>query len=134
MIPIGCGTRYGTVVMTSLMDFWIHDEPVDYWRFTPKAFSLLLRKFHVRIIGSQGLPQHPHSIFGIGFKMNMTREISKGFEQLKTRFPREILQVDDQFSRKMKLLRKISWVPGLMRVSTIEKQLLYHHFEWHMEI
>lgn len=62
----------GIVIITSLMDFQIHDFPEDYWRFTPKSFEHLLRKFPIKIIGFQGEQKkweiHPTNIFGIGFK------------------------------------------------------------------
>lgn len=49
--------RNGMVIMTSVMNFPIHDYPGDFWRFTPKAFDLLLEDFPRRITGYQGLPR-----------------------------------------------------------------------------
>lgn len=58
----------GIVIMSSVMDFPIHDYPSDYWRFTPEAFKLLLKKFPIKIIGIQGNSEHPHTVYGIGLK------------------------------------------------------------------
>ncbi|MDY6863624.1 MAG: methyltransferase domain-containing protein [Thermodesulfobacteriota bacterium] len=58
----------GVVVVSSVMDFEIHDHPNDYWRFTPEAFKLLLKEFPNKIIISQGDDKFPLSIIGIGFK------------------------------------------------------------------
>ncbi len=58
----------GLVVMTSSMNFGIHNYPSDYWRFTPQGFLLLLKKFNAKIVGFQGNPLNPHSVFGIGIK------------------------------------------------------------------
>jgi len=69
----------GTVVISSAMDFPIHEYPSDYWRFTPSAFSFLLKKFPIRIIGWQGVKEHPHTIFGIGIKSKNFEKYSKIF-------------------------------------------------------
>lgn len=61
----------GVVVVSSLMNFQIHDYPEDYWRFTPRGIEYLLRKFPLRVIGFQGekeREQFPTNIFGVGFK------------------------------------------------------------------
>lgn len=58
----------GIVIMSSVMDFPIHDYPSDYWRFTPEAFKLLLKKFPIKVVGSQGNPEHPHTVYAIGIK------------------------------------------------------------------
>lgn len=58
----------GVAVISSVMDFPIHDYPFDYWRFTPKAFESLLRAFEHSFVGSAGRPDFPHTVVGIGFK------------------------------------------------------------------
>ncbi len=58
----------GMAVVSSVMDFVIHDYPHDYWRFTPEAFNLLMEGFPVRLIGSQGPHLQPHTVFGGGLK------------------------------------------------------------------
>jgi len=35
----------GTLIMSSIMAFHIHDYPADYWRFTPEAFKSLHNPF-----------------------------------------------------------------------------------------
>jgi len=58
----------GTVVISSVMDFPIHDYPNDYWRFTPEAFKSLLKPFSDAFVGFQGKNSFPHTVVGIGFK------------------------------------------------------------------
>ena len=58
----------GIVVISSAMNFPIHDEPCDYWRFTPAAFTSLLKPFSDSFIGFVGIKSFPHTIVGIGFK------------------------------------------------------------------
>lgn len=58
----------GVAVISSVMDFPIHDYPHDYWRFTPEAFRSLLKPFAYSFIGFVGKESFPHTVIGIGFK------------------------------------------------------------------
>jgi SAM-dependent methyltransferase len=58
----------GIAVITSLMNFPIHEYPHDYWRFTPEAFKSILKPFQNSFVGFQGDPNFPHTVVGIGFK------------------------------------------------------------------
>ena len=58
----------GMVIMSSVMNFPIHDYPSDYWRFTPKAFELLLKRFATYEVESDGDSQFPEGIYGFGIK------------------------------------------------------------------
>lgn len=58
----------GMVILSSVMNFPIHDYPSDYWRFTPKAFELLLKRFGVFEIEFDGDPAFPEGIYGFGVK------------------------------------------------------------------
>jgi hypothetical protein len=57
----------GVCVATSVMDLFIHCEP-DYWRFTPAAFGYLFDAFGETLVGYQGNPEKPHTVFAIGVK------------------------------------------------------------------
>jgi len=58
----------GMIVISSVMNFYIHDTPYDYWRFTPEAFKSLLRPFTQSYVDFAGNELHPHTIVGVGFK------------------------------------------------------------------
>ena len=59
----------GMLIITSVMNFPIHEYPQDYWRFTPEGFRSLLKPFASSFIGSFGdEPEHPQTVVGIGFK------------------------------------------------------------------
>jgi len=58
----------GIVVISSVMNFPIHEHPHDYWRFTPDGFRSLLDKFSQKWIGWSGDPLFPHTVIGIGIK------------------------------------------------------------------
>ncbi len=61
----------GIAIITSLMNFPIHEYPHDYWRFTPEAFKSILKPFQNSFVGFQGDPNFPHTVVGIGFKGEM---------------------------------------------------------------
>lgn len=58
----------GLAVISSCMDFPVHEHPADYWRFPPQGFDLLLEAFAPRRVYVQGVPVFPHSLAGIGIK------------------------------------------------------------------
>lgn len=55
----------GLLLLSSHMNFPIHNHPWDYWRFTPAALDLLLRPFQARAVFSQGDPLGPHTVLAI---------------------------------------------------------------------
>lgn len=58
----------GIVVASSVMDFYIHNHPSDYWRFTPSAFEYLFSAFDQTLVGYQGNPEKPHTVFAVAAK------------------------------------------------------------------
>jgi SAM-dependent methyltransferase len=58
----------GMAVISSVMNFPVHDHPSDYWRFTPEAFRSLLKAFDSSYVESAGEEDFPHTVVGIGFK------------------------------------------------------------------
>jgi SAM-dependent methyltransferase len=58
----------GTLVMSSVMNFVIHDYPSDYWRFTPEGFRSLLRPFQTSYVDSAGPQSFPHTVVGVGIR------------------------------------------------------------------
>ncbi len=61
----------GLVVISSAMDYPVHEHPADYWRFAPQGFDMLLERFSPRRVYIQGLPAFPHSLVGIGIKAGL---------------------------------------------------------------
>lgn len=61
----------GIVIITSVMNFPIHEYPYDYWRFTPEAFKSILKPFANAFVGFQGTEIFPHTVVGIGVKGDM---------------------------------------------------------------
>ncbi|MBW8040458.1 MAG: class I SAM-dependent methyltransferase [Planctomycetes bacterium] len=58
----------GILVISSIMNFPIHDYPYDYWRFTPEAFKSLLKIFGSCFVDFAGDEQFPHTVVGVGLK------------------------------------------------------------------
>jgi len=58
----------GILVMSSVMNCSLHDFPHDYWRFTPKAFEFLTKKFDLQYIGYYGANEFPTNVYAIAIK------------------------------------------------------------------
>ncbi len=58
----------GVAIISSVMNFPIHDYPQDYWRFTPEAFRSILKPFTGSFVGFAGDEAFPHTVVGVGFK------------------------------------------------------------------
>ena len=58
----------GLLVMSSVLDFFIHETPNDFWRFTPDAFCSLLKPFKQSHVGWYGPDYFPQTVVGIGIK------------------------------------------------------------------
>jgi ubiquinone/menaquinone biosynthesis C-methylase UbiE len=73
----------GILIISSVMNFSIHDYPYDYWRFTPEGFKSLLKAFPSSIVDFAGEENFPHTVIGIGFKKKISE---KNLDSLKKKF------------------------------------------------
>lgn len=69
----------GILVISSVMNFPIHDYPYDYWRFTPEAFKSLLKPFTSSFVDFAGKAIFPHTVVGVGFKGSFTSDYTNEF-------------------------------------------------------
>jgi SAM-dependent methyltransferase len=78
----------GIAVISSVMDFPIHDFPYDYWRFTPEAFKSILKPFTESFVGFAGREDFPHTVIGVGFKGKAPQlsELTKRYEKWRRTF------------------------------------------------
>ena len=58
----------GLLVMSSVLDYFIHETPNDFWRYTPDAFRSLLKPFKQSHVGWYGPDYFPQTVVGIGVK------------------------------------------------------------------
>jgi SAM-dependent methyltransferase len=58
----------GILIISSVMNFPIHDYPHDFWRFTPEGFKSLLNNFPYSFVDFLGNPEFPHTIVGVALK------------------------------------------------------------------
>lgn len=65
----------GTVVLTTVMNFPVHEHPCDYWRFTVQGVSSLLRPFPGTAVDSLGDPGFPHTVVGVGLMRPMPSDV-----------------------------------------------------------
>jgi SAM-dependent methyltransferase len=76
----------GVCIASSVMDLFIHCEP-DYWRFTPAAFRYLFGAFGETLVGYQGNPEKPHTVFAIGVKQP-SRSYAREFAAIEAAYRR----------------------------------------------
>lgn len=67
----------GILLITSVMNFPIHNYPADYWRFTPQAFCYLLRDIGPFAVFFQGSPEFPLGVYGIAVKALPSRRLDE---------------------------------------------------------
>ena len=77
----------GVCIATSVMDLFIHCKP-DYWRFTPQAFKYLFREFDEALVGFQGNPEKPHTVFAVGAKQP-SQSLAARFAAIERAYRRE---------------------------------------------
>lgn len=81
----------GVVVISSCMDFPVHEYPADYWRFPPQGFDLLLKQFSLRRVYVQGHPRFPHSLAGVG-KKGGSADALRALDAIVTQIPGTLTQ------------------------------------------
>lgn len=81
----------GILVISSVMNFPIHDYPFDYWRFTPEAFRSLLKTFAYQFVDFVGERHFPHTIVGIGFKSPVPEDRMDEFMRKVEEWKRQVL-------------------------------------------
>ncbi len=76
----------GIVLLSTVLDFRIHDSPADYWRFTPDGLRSLLKPFSFVFVGTAGRESFPHTVIAIGAKSSIlpTLLLSYFFQDSKT--------------------------------------------------
>lgn len=102
----------GVVVMTSHMNFPIHNYPFDYWRYTPAAFDLLVRSFAARAVFYQGNPLAPHTVFAIARKEANVEEA---------------VAFETAVSALLRLWQKETQQAPLMRFEPLREALVHDH-------
>ncbi|MFC1644275.1 methyltransferase domain-containing protein [Candidatus Omnitrophota bacterium] len=69
----------GILIISSVMNFDIHDYPYDYWRFTPEGFKSLLKPFASSFVEFVGEATFPHTVVGVGFKGSVHKNVMDNF-------------------------------------------------------
>lgn len=58
----------GVLIMSSVLDFFIHETPNDFWRFTPDGFNSLLKPFSQKHVGWYGPDFFPQTLVAVAVK------------------------------------------------------------------
>lgn len=125
----------GAIVVSSVMDFWIHSHPYDYWRFTPEAMVGLLQPYPLKIVGFEGLPDFPHTVWGVAFK-TYTPALEEQCRLFCERLQKNLNGLEDATWRartlngKFKVLRKRFTYKVFGPKSEYTKALLEYRANW----
>jgi SAM-dependent methyltransferase len=58
----------GAMLVSCPFYFHRHDEPADYWRFTPEALALLLEAYPNKVVGWHGPESRPANVWAVAFR------------------------------------------------------------------
>lgn len=72
----------GILIVSSLMNFPIHNHPYDYWRFTPEGFKSLFKIFDFSYVDFIGEPDFPRSVLGIASKKQIPDACMNNFKKI----------------------------------------------------
>lgn len=72
----------GVIVLSTPLDFRLHNYPDDYWRLTPTCMDRLLAPLAATVIGSVGIEKFPHTVFAIGAKAPVPSGFTAGVNRL----------------------------------------------------
>lgn len=113
----------GIAIVSSVMDFPIHDFPYDYWRFTPEAFRSLLKPFAHSFVGFAGRSTFPHTVVGVGFK-GVQPDMAEFLRQYEVWKTRQDHLWNLELTDVVKLLTPPIAAPVLSRVYAFGRRLL----------
>lgn len=63
----------GLAIVSSVLNYPIHEYPSDYWRFTPEGLRSLLKVFPFSLVNALGDEEFPHTVVGVGAKGSLPK-------------------------------------------------------------
>ncbi len=104
----------GIFLLSSAMDFPIHEHPHDYWRFTPAAFESLLAPFAARAVFALGRQDFPHTVLGVAWKSAPNEDsisrLWRAMEPWSREWERRVRQENRRLARKRVVQRlRAAW-------------------------
>jgi len=97
----------GAFLLSSVMDFPIHEHPYDFWRFTPSGFESLLRGFATSAVFALGREDFPHTVLGVAWKAAQKPEVIADLRRAMepwTRNWERIVRDDERRQRRKRLI------------------------------
>lgn len=122
----------GMLFISAPMDFRVHDYPSDYWRLTPSCLARLLSPLDATLVGSQGIENYPHTVFGIGCKTPVSSRFARGANRFLEAFQ---CWLDAESQRRSWQTRFKQWTIGRLRSKGERRRMANLHqarFALHM--
>jgi SAM-dependent methyltransferase len=114
----------GMLLVSAPMDFRIHDYPSDYWRITPACLARMLAPLDGTLIGSQGVENYPHTVFGIGCKTPVSGRFGRGANRFLESFQ---AWLDSQREHLPWGKRIKQWTIGRLRSKGERRRMSHYH-------
>lgn len=87
----------GALLVCASVEVPLPDQaPAAYWRLTPRGLERLLSGMEARLVGWQGGEDSPHTLYGVGLKPPLGRDVLQGTHRFLDRFPARIRQMAGQ--------------------------------------
>lgn len=102
----------GIVVISTPLNFYLHDYPGDYWRLTPSCLDRLLSPLGATIVGRQGVESFPHTVFAVGCKDPVPDTFASRVGRFTSTFQRRLRELEAAEPRWKKFKRRYL---GLLR-------------------
>ncbi len=79
----------GIFILSSVMNFPIHDYPSDYWRFTPQGFRSLLQSFETAYVDYEGDDKFPHTVIAVAVKGSLPQTQIDAYKKMILQWKKE---------------------------------------------
>jgi SAM-dependent methyltransferase len=110
----------GLLIAAAPFRFPIHNHPSDYWRVTPAALDRFAAPFTLRVVGTQGVSDFPHTVYLAAVKPPLPADALARAERLTAAHTR---WCDAARARRPPRVKLREWTKSLYRSKGERRQI-----------